>query len=70
MTTKRTKYSRDVGQVIGIRSPIVHSSEVNVLNLKNSEELKYWYKWLKSGIVFPANGIGIDCAINGGADYL
>lgn len=61
---------RDVGQVIGIRSPIVHSSEVNVLNLKNSEELKYWYKWLKSGIVFPANGIGIDCAINGGADYL
>jgi len=58
----------NVSRVAGIRSPIVHSSEVNVLNFKINYDLKYWYQYITSGIVFPANGIGMDCAINGGSD--
>jgi len=52
-----------------IRSPIVHHSELNILNFRDDEQLKYWYQYLHSGIVFPANGVGMDCAIHGGADF-
>jgi len=59
---------RGVSRVAGIRSPIVHSSEVNVLNFKMNYDVKYWYQFITSGVIFPANGIGMDCAINGGSD--
>jgi hypothetical protein len=60
---------RNVSRVAGIRSPIVHSSEVNVLNFKINYDVKYWYQFITSGVIFPANGIGMDCAINGGSDF-
>jgi len=61
--------SKGVKQVAAIRSPIVHHSEVNILNFKDTEETSEWYSHIKSGIIFPANGIGMDCAIHGGSDF-
>lgn len=60
---------KDINKVAAIRSPIVHHSELNILNLQSREEVKRWYRHIHSGVVFPANGIGIDCAIHGGADF-
>jgi hypothetical protein len=60
--------SKGMKEIIAVRSPIVHHSEVNSLHIKDSEEVLTWYEHLKSGIVFPANGIGMDFAIHGGAD--
>jgi hypothetical protein len=58
-----------VNQVSAIRSPIVHASEIDTLNLQNREDVNYWYKYLDVGcIVFPANGIGLDFCKLGGAD--
>lgn len=59
---------RGVSQVAGIRSPIVHSSEVDLLNFKQTDDVRKWFKWIKSGVVFPANGVGMDFAILGGGD--
>lgn len=52
-----------------IRSPIVHHSEFNVLHLQDNEETRKWYSHIHSGIIFPANGVGIDCVLHGGADF-
>ena len=60
---------RGILKIIAVRSPIVHHSEVNVLNIKNTIDTAYWYQHIHSGIIFPANGIGMDCAIHGGADF-
>jgi hypothetical protein len=60
---------RGIKQVAAIRSPIVHHSELNILNFKEDKETKKWFKHIHSGIIFPANGIGMDCAIHGGADF-
>jgi len=61
--------SKNIKTVSAIRSPIVHHSEVNILNFKNSEMIDKWYSHIHSGIIFPANGIGIDCLIHGGSDF-
>lgn len=60
---------KGISKVGAIRSPIVHHSEFNVLNFKNTEETKKWFRHIKSGIIFPTNGVGLDCAIHGGADF-
>jgi hypothetical protein len=60
---------RGVDKVAAIRSPIVHSSEVNELNFMNNDDVKRWYKHITHGIVYPANGIGMDCQIHGGSDF-
>ena len=60
---------RNIYKVVAIRSPIVHHSEINVLNFTKDEDVKKWYKHVHSGIIFPANGIGTDCVIHGGADF-
>jgi hypothetical protein len=60
---------KKIKRVVAIRSPIVHHSEINVLDFKDEEKLRKWYKHINSGIVFPANGIGVDCDIHGGADF-
>lgn len=60
--------NKNVSEVIGIRSPIVYQSEVIKLNLKYDEECLKWFEHVKSGIVFPANGIGLEFALIGGAD--
>lgn len=60
--------SRGIKTVGAIRSPIVHHSEFQALNLQDREDTSKWYQHIKSGIIFPANGVGMDCAIHGGAD--
>lgn len=40
---------RNVDTVAGMRSPLTHYSEVNILNLKKTEEMSRWYKWLDIG---------------------
>lgn len=60
---------RNKTRVTSIRSPIVHASEVNVLNLVDTDEVNFWFKHITSGIVFPANGVGMDASIEGGADF-
>lgn len=60
--------NKKISSVAAIRSPIVHHSEFNILNLQNTKETRKWFENIKSGIVFPANGVGIDCAIHGGSD--
>lgn len=59
---------RAIKQVAAVRSPIVHSSEINTLNLQDREDVNYWYQYITSGIIFPTNGIGLDFAITGGSD--
>lgn len=59
---------KESDQIALVRSPIVHSSEVNVLKLKKNKETEKWYKHLYSGIVFPPYGISLDMAVLGGAD--
>ena len=59
---------KGIKKVAAIRSPIVHHSEVNILNFQDNKEVLKWYSHIHSGIIFPANGVGIDCAIHGGAD--
>jgi len=60
---------RCVKQVAGIRSPIVHASEVNVLNFIDNHDTRTWYNHITTGTVFPASGIGMDSVINGGSDW-
>jgi hypothetical protein len=61
--------NRGINKICAIRSPIVHHSEFNVLDLQDRQDTKEWFKYIHSGIIFPANGIGMDCAIHGGADF-
>jgi len=61
--------NRGIDRISAIRSPIVHHSEFNVLNLQDRPDTRKWFSHIHSGIIFPANGIGIDCAIHGGADF-
>ena len=60
---------KNINTVVAIRSPIVHHSELGILNFKNDDKVKKWYSHIHSGVIFPANGIGMDCAIHGGADF-
>lgn len=61
--------NKGIKKVAAIRSPIVHHSELNILEFQTKKEIKKWYEHIHSGIIFPANGIGIDCVIHGGADF-
>lgn len=60
---------RGIKNVAAIRSPIVHSSEVNKLNFVTDEKHKKWYRYIKTGVVYPCYGIGIDPAIHSGSDF-
>jgi hypothetical protein len=61
--------NKGVTKIAGIRSPIVHHSELNILDLQERIDTRKWFQHIHSGIIFPANGIGMDCAIHGGADF-
>lgn len=47
---------RNVTQVDSMRSPLTYRSEHNILNLKNTEEVNYWYRYLTTGIVVNIHG--------------
>lgn len=59
---------RNVEEIALVRSPNVHSSEINRLKLNKSKDVKEWYKYIYSGIVFPPYGVSLDMAILGGSD--
>lgn len=58
---------KGVSEVIAQRSPLTWRSEVNLLPLVKNEQTEYWYKYIKSGIIF--NVWGVDCLLAGGADF-
>jgi hypothetical protein len=60
---------KGITKIGAIRSPIVHHSEFNILDLQERQDTRKWFQHIHSGIIFPANGIGMDCAIHGGADF-
>lgn len=39
-------------KVSSLRSPMTYRSEINILNLKNSEEMKKWFGHITSGIIY------------------
>ena len=61
--------NKGIKKVGAVRSPIVHHSEFNVLNLQDTISTRKWYNHIHSGIILPANGVGMDCAIHGGSDF-
>lgn len=54
-------------EVVAMRSPLTYKTEAHKLNLKDTVETNEWYKYLTSGIVY--NVWGVDCLLEGGADY-
>lgn len=52
--------------VSAIRSPMTYYSENNLLQLVNTEDTQYWYKYLNTGIIF--NAFGTDMMRMSGAD--
>lgn len=60
---------KGISTVSAIRSPIVHHSEFNILNLQDRQDVNDWYQHIHSGVIYPASGIGIDCVIHGGSDF-
>ena len=57
---------KGVNKIAGMRSPLVWRSEVDILNLKNNDDVEKWYKYLNNCCVFNIHGM--DMAILGGAD--
>lgn len=58
---------RNVKKVDAMRSPLTHYSEHNILNLQNTEEMKEWYKYITTGIIF--NTFGLDCVQHADSDF-
>ena len=47
---------KNINRVVACRAPLTYLSEVNVLNLKNTEEMNYWYKYLYTGTIYNCHG--------------
>jgi len=58
---------KNISTVVAMRSPLTWRSEVNKLNLKNNNKTNTWFKYLKSGIIYPI--YGIDCMLAADSDY-
>ena len=61
--------NRGVDTVASCRPPLTYTSETNILNLKTNSVLNKWFKYLNSGIVIPAGGIGVDVVLFADADH-
>ena len=53
--------NRNIDTVVAMRAPLTYSSEAVMLNLKNDEKMKEWYKYLYSGIVYNIWGTTCMC---------
>lgn len=60
---------RGVSSTVAIRSPIVHSSEINKLNYRKDSDVEKWFSNIGAGIIYPCYGIGLDPAIHSGSDF-
>jgi hypothetical protein len=58
---------KDINKVAAMRAPLTWQSEVNVLNLKNNDKIKEWYKYLNTSVVY--NVFGIDTLISADSDF-
>lgn len=61
--------NKKIKSVAAIRSPIVHHSELNILNIQDREDTAKWYSHIHSGIIYPANGVGVDCMLHADSDF-
>lgn len=52
--------NRDIdGEICLLRSPLTHYSEVNIQRLANTDEMKKWYKYIYSGIIYNIYDISV-----------
>jgi len=58
---------KNVDKVVAMRSPLTWRSEAHILNLKQTPQMKEWYKYLNSSIVY--NLWGCDCMLEADADF-
>ncbi|MCK9576895.1 MAG: hypothetical protein M0R51_13410, partial [Clostridia bacterium] len=58
---------KNIDKVVAMRSPLTWRSEAHILNLKQTPQMKEWYKYLNSGIVY--NLWGCDCMLEADADF-
>ena len=47
------------GEICLLRSPLTHYSEVNIQRLANTDEMKKWYKYIYSGIIYNIYDISV-----------
>lgn len=47
------------GEISLLRSPLTHYSEVNIQKLANTEEMRRWYKYIYSGIIYNIYDISV-----------
>lgn len=59
--------SKNVKDVVAMRSPLTWRSEVNKLNLVKNDKTEKWFKYLTSGIIY--NVFGCDCIIHADSDW-
>ena len=50
---------RTTGEICLLRSPLTHYSEVNVQELSSTEEMRKWYKYIYSGIIYNIYDISV-----------
>lgn len=60
---------KGVSKVVGMRPPLTYRSEVTELNLVNTEEQKYWYRYLYGGIIVNIHGHETDNWAGSDWDY-
>jgi len=53
-------------KVVAMRAPLTYKNEAQILNLKDGEERRNWYKYINSGVIY--NVFGVDCMVHGGSD--
>ena len=58
---------KGVSKVAAMRAPLTWRSEVNVLNLQNSDDQRFWYQYIGSGIIY--NIFGLDTMLQADSDF-
>lgn len=58
---------KNINNIIAMRSPLTWRAEVNKLNLRYTEEMQEWYKYINNGVIY--NIWGLDREIHSSMDY-
>ncbi|CAG7839933.1 hypothetical protein CLOHAE12215_01349 [Clostridium haemolyticum] len=61
--------SQGIKEIIGMRPPLTYRSEVTKLNLVNTKEQQYWYRYLYGGIIVNIHGHETDNWAGSDFDY-
>lgn len=62
----KTWIDRGSNKIAGLRAPLTWKTEVNIMNLKNTEKMNDWYQFLGNSVIYNVHGL--DCMLHGGAD--